>query len=354
MQLPMRALFLTLYPELVASPRYRVHQFLPYLRAHGVDCTVACPFTQDEYTRLRAKAAEGRARGYHLHEARKRGVQILGARKYDVVFLQKAVMSAYVREFAKQLRLRARKLIYDLDDAVHLSPPNTLPGFWKRFEEPNQATWLMQQADLVLAGNAWLRDEALAAGGRAEVFPTVVDTERFIPAPKSPDKFVIGWIGGPSTSEHVALLAEVLNDLEDAEVRLIGANPVRAAVEKAWHRPWSYDTEVHEVQEFAVGIMPLPKTDWARGKCALKALQYMACGVPCVATPLGAVNSIIEDGVNGLFADTPEEWRAAFAKLRDPKLRKRLGEAARRTAEEKFSLTVAAPQLRAHLKAVAG
>ncbi len=349
----MRALFLTLYPESVASPRYRVHQFLPYLQSHGVECTVACPFTQDDYTRLRAKAAEGRARSYHLHEARRRALQILGARKYDVVILQKAVMSAYVREFAKQLRLRARKLVFDLDDAVHQSPPNALPGFWKRFEEPGQATWLMQHADLVLAGNAWLRDETLAAGGRAEVFPTVVDTDRFVPATKVPEKFVVGWIGGPSTSEHVALLADVLNELDNAEVRLIGANPVRAAVEKAWHRPWAYDTEVREVQEFAVGIMPLPKTDWARGKCALKALQYMACGVPCVATPFGAVTDIIEDGVNGLLADTPDEWRAALSKLRDTKLRKRLGEAGRRTAEEKFSLDVAAPRLLAHLKAVA-
>lgn len=350
----MRALFLTLYPESVASPRYRVHQFLPYLRANGVECTVACPFMQDEYTRLRAKAADGRARSYHLHEARRRALQILGARKYDVVFLQKAVMSAYVRGFAAQLRLRAPKLIYDIDDAVHIEPPVSLPARWKRIEQPEQGVWLLQNADRVLAGNAWLRDEALAAGGRAEVFPTVVDTERFVPAQTPPDTLVVGWIGGPSTSVHVTPLAEVLNGLEDAEVRLIGANPVFAAIEKAWHRPWSFETEVQEVQSFAVGIMPLPKTDWARGKCALKALQYMACGVPCVATPFGAVCDIIEDGVNGLFADSPEEWRSAFAKLRDPVQRRKLGDAARQTVEDRFSLKVAAPKLRAHLEAVAG
>jgi glycosyltransferase involved in cell wall biosynthesis len=349
----MRALFLTLYPESMASPRYRVHQFLPYLRAQGIDCTVACPFTQDEFIRLRARAAEGRARSYHLHEARVRGVQILGARKYDVVFLQKAVMSAYVKGFAKQLRLRARKLIYDLDDAVHLAPPNALRGRWTRIEEPDQAAWLMANADLVLAGNSWLRDEALRAGGRAEVFPTVVDTERFTPADEAPEKFVVGWIGGPSTSEHVAPLAEVLNGLEDAEVRLIGANPVRAAIEKAWHRPWTHETEVREVQQFSIGIMPLPQTDWARGKCALKALQYMACGVPCIATPFGAVTDIIEDGVSGLFAQTPEEWRAAIERVRSAKLRAKLGKAARATVEERFSLHVAAPKLRAFLETAA-
>lgn len=350
----MRALFLTLYPESVASSRYRVHQFLPYLRANDVECTVACPFTQEEYTRLRAKAAEGHARSYHLHEARMRALQILGARKYDVVFLQKAVMSAYVRGFAPQLRLRAPKLIYDIDDAVHIEPPVSLPVRWQRIEQPDQGTWLFQNADRVLTGNAWLRDEALAAGGRAEIFHTVVDTDRFVPAQTPPDTFVVGWIGGPSTSAHVAPLAEVLNGLDDAQVRLIGANPVYAAIEKAWHRPWSFETEVQEVQSFAVGIMPLPKTEWARGKCALKALQYMACGIPCVATPFGAVCDIIEDGVNGLFAGSRAEWAIALERLRDAKLRKRLGDAARQTVEERYSLKVAAPKLRAHLEAVAG
>ncbi len=349
----MRVLFLTLYPESVASPRYRVHQFLPYLRAHGVDCDVACPFTAADYTRLRAPAAAGRARSYHLHEARARAMQILRARRYDVVFLQKAVMSAYVRGFASQLRLRARRLIYDLDDAVHLAPPNALPERWRRIEEPDQASRLLKDADLVLAGNSWLRDAAVAAGGRAEVFPTVVDTDRFTPGAGAPGKFVTGWIGGPSTSGHVAPLAEVLNGLSDAEVRLIGANPAHAAIEKAWHRPWTLESEVREVQDFSAGIMPLPRTGWARGKCALKALQYMACGVPCVATPFGAVLEIIRDGENGLFADTLDEWRAALERLRDPELRRRLGEAGRRTVEERFSLRMAAPKLLAILEAAA-
>jgi glycosyltransferase involved in cell wall biosynthesis len=349
----MRALFLTLYPESVASPRYRVHQFLPFLRARGVECDVACPFTAEEFAKLRAKAADGRARSYHLHEARVRALQILRARRYDVVFLQKAVMSAYVHGFASQLRLRARRLIYDIDDAVHLAPPNPLPARWRRIEEPDQALQLLKSADLVLAGNPWLRDAALTAGGRAEVFPTVVDTDRFTSAARNDDKLVVGWIGGTSTSDHLAPLAEVLNGLGDAEVRVIGANPVRAAIEKAWHRPWTLETEVREVQEFSVGIMPLPHTDWARGKCALKALQYMACGVPCVATPFGAVLDIIQDGENGLFAETLDEWHAALERLRDPALRRRLGEAGRRTVEEKYSLRVAAPQLLSILEVAA-
>jgi glycosyltransferase involved in cell wall biosynthesis len=349
----MRVLFLTLYPESMASPRYRVHQFLAYLGKNGVDCTVACPFSQQDFVRLRVNAANGRAGSYHLHELRTRTMQILRVRRYDVVFLQKAVMSAYLRGFAGLLRRNARRLVYDIDDAVHLEAPHSLPAHWRWVEESDQATRLFRSADLVLAGNKWLRDAALAAGGRAEIFPTVVDTDRFVPPAKPGEGFVVGWIGGPSTSGHLAPLAEVLDGLTGSEIRLVGADAVRARIEKAGHRPWSYETEVREVQEFSLGIMPLPQTEWARGKCALKALQYMACGVPCVATPLGPVREIIEDGVNGLFADTPAEWRAAIERLRDSEFRKRLGEAARRTAGERYSLKVAAPKLLALLESVA-
>jgi glycosyltransferase involved in cell wall biosynthesis len=348
----MRVLFLTLYPESAASPRYRVHQFLPHLRERGVTCEVACPFTEAEYVRLRAKAAAGRARSYHLHEARVRALQILRAGRYDVVFMQKAVMSAYVRGFATQLRQRARRLVYDIDDAVHLRSPHKLPRRWEWLEEPDQVNRLFLDADLVLAGNRWLADAALACGGRAEFFPTVVDTERFAPAANANEKFVIGWMGGPSTSANLATLAEVLGAIPDCEVRLIGADPVRAAIDGAWHRPWRYETEVAELQQFSIGIMPLGRTDWDRGKCGLKVLQYMACGVPCIATRCDVTMDMIEHERTGFLVDSPDEWRAAIENLRDPELRARIARAGREAVEGRFSLKVAAPKLVAHLEAV--
>lgn len=349
----MRVLFLTLYPESVASPRYRVHQFLPYLRANGVTCDVGCPFTDAEFICLRAKVAAGSARSYHLHEARVRAMQILRARKYDVVFLQKAVMSAYVRGFASQLRLRARRLIYDIDDAVHLGPPHKLPYRWEWLEDLRQIDQVFRVADRVLAGNAWLRDAARSMGARADFFPTVVDTDRFVPAPRGDGKFVVGWIGGASTSDNLAPLAGVLNSLDDCEVRLIGADPVRAAVERAWHRPWRYETEVAELQQFSVGIMPLNRTEWDRGKCGLKLLQYMACGISCVATRCDVTMDMIEDGRNGFLVESPQEWRDAIERLREKQLRERIGRAGRETVESRFSLRIAAPKLLSHLEAVA-
>ncbi len=162
----------------------------------------------------------------------------------------------------------------------------------------------------------------------------------------------MGWIGGPSTCENLNPIADVLSGLERAQVRIVGADPDRVAVEGAEHRPWSLASEVVDLQSFTVGLMPLPKDEWSRGKCALKAIQYMACGVPCVATPYGAVRDIIKHEQNGLFADSPAEWKNALERLRDPSLRARLGEAARETVETRYSLASAAPRMHELLESV--
>jgi glycosyltransferase involved in cell wall biosynthesis len=350
----MRVLFLTLYPESGASSRYRVHQFLPYLREHGIDCTVAAPFTEDEFTRLRAEAARGRAWRYHAHEYGTRMKQLMSARRYDIVVLQKAVMSVYVKGMVRVARSCARRLVYDIDDAVNLAPPHPLPRRWAWVGDAGQINKVFARADLVLAGNDWLKESAEAAGGRAERFSTVVDTDRFVPGARSASgEQVVGWIGGPSTSAHLRPIAKTLESLTNARVRLVGADRVQASVPMAEYVPWALDTEVSALQGFSVGVMPLPKTEWARGKCALKALQYMACGVPCIATPFGAILDVITDGVNGLFADSPDDWSSALERLRDPALRARLGSAGRRTVEERFSLRVAAPRLYRLLESVA-
>lgn len=358
----MRVLFLTLYPDAAASPRYRVGQFLPYLRAHGVACDVACPLTEPQWRALTGPDRRRRAFWYHYHETPRRLAQLLNSRRYDLVFVQKAVMTAYLRGMTGLLRACARRIVYDIDDAVHIAPPHPLGLPWRFFEDRAQVRKLMALADLTLAGNAWLVEETRKAGGRPIYFPTVVDTERFSPAPEARTStdgrgrartFRVGWMGNPSTTACLEPVAEVLSEFPDAAVCLIGADPARVSWSNASVRPWSYDTEVDELRRFSVGIMPQPSTPWMLGKCGLKALQYMACGVPCVASPAGAALEIIRDGENGLLAESPAEWRQAFDRLRDPALRRQLGAAGRATVEERYSLAGAAPRLLALLESAA-
>ncbi len=350
---PLRVLFLTLYPDVAASPRYRVTQFLPYLEAHGVECTVHCPLTGPEFATLTGPGRTRRPFHYHAKETPRRIRQILGACSYDIVFLQKAILTAYLRGMPALLRTCARRLVYDLDDAVHLAPPHPLRRVWRLLEDRGQVNKILAAADLVLAGNGWLAEAARDCGGPVALFPTVVDTDRFAPAPDPPIEYRVGWMGNPSTTSCLAPAASALETLEDGELVLVGADTGQTVVRKAIIRPWSLASEVEELQHFAVGIMPLPEADWHKGKCALKALQYMACGIPCVASPVGPARDIIVHNENGLLAETPAQWRDAFEQLRDPVLRQTLGAAGRATVEKQFSLRQAAPRLLELLESIA-
>lgn len=341
----MRILFLTLYPDVAASPRYRVTQFLPYLRDQGVECVVASAVTASQHARLTGPNRVVHAGWYHLVETPRRIAQLLGAGRFDIVFVQKAIMTAYVKGMDRLLRRIAGRVVLDIDDAVHLKSPHSLSPRFAWLQDSEQLDKVMAQADLVLAGNEWLSKAAQAAGARTEVFPTVVDTDRFVPASSPPDEFTIGWIGNPSTTPYLQEAADGLNQVKDARVCVVGAD-CNGLPSSNWEaRTWSLESEVADIQRFSVGVMPLPKTDWARGKCALKALLYMACGVPCVGTPHGAIEDIIEHGRNGFFADSPDEWREAIERLKDPDGRAAVGRAGRETVEENYSLTKAAPRL---------
>jgi glycosyltransferase involved in cell wall biosynthesis len=258
-------------------------------------------------------------------------------------------MTAYLRGLDGLLRGRARRLVYDIDDAVHLAPPHPLNGLWSKLEDRAQIMSLMKSADLVLAGNAWLAAAAREVCTKVELFPTVVDTDKYVPAASPPDCYRVGWIGNSSTTVCLEPAAHALVALQNAHICLVGAEadriPWLRRVDAYEVRRWSLTREVDELQRFSVGLMPQPRTEWMRGKCALKALQYMACGIPCVASPFGAALEIIRDGENGLFADSADAWLDAIDRLRDPALRQRLGEAGRETVVSHYALKQAAPRL---------
>jgi hypothetical protein len=118
--------------------------------------------------------------------------------------------------------------------------------------------------------------------------------------------------------------------------------------------PWAEDTEVTLIQSMDIGVMPLPDTPWTRGKCGYKLIQYMACGLPVVASPVGVNRDIVEHGVNGFLAESDDEWRAAVdALLNDADLRRRMGAAGRKKVEEQYSLQVWGPRVAQMLRSVA-
>jgi glycosyltransferase involved in cell wall biosynthesis len=251
--------------------------------------------------------------------------------------------------------------VADYDDALFHQYDQHRSG-WMRRLLGGKIARVMRGAHLVTAGNAYLADDARRAGApRVEIIPTVIDLERYPPAgvkPASDTPFTIGWINSPSTAKYLQAIAPALADVcadGKGRVRLIGSGPVDLPGVPVEVLPWNEATEVDELKRLDVGIMPLPDGPWARGKCGFKLIQYMACGLPVVASPVGVNSEIVEQGVNGYLAGTTAEWvQALNALLLDGDLRKRMGQAGRKKVGQEYSLQVTGPKLAGLIKAVVG
>lgn len=242
--------------------------------------------------------------------------------------------------------------VYDCDDAFFLKYRSGR----LRLLQPllgAKTDRLMGAAVAVTAGNAGLAAYAGRFSSSVALLPSVVDTDQFRPAEpsqaeRSGGPFTVGWIGSPSTASYMQLLIEPLQQLAlERLVRLLvvgGPAPAIAGVEVI-EQPWSLEQEVPLIHQFDLGVMPLPDTPWTRGKCAYKLIQCMACGIPVVASPVGANVDAVPPGC-GLLADSSQQWLAAFRQLAaDPALRSRFGAAARQWVEQHYSLRSALPVL---------
>jgi glycosyltransferase involved in cell wall biosynthesis len=189
-----------------------------------------------------------------------------------------------------------------------------------------------------------------AGASRVEILPTAVDVKKYplvSPRKESPI-FTIGWIGSPSTAKYLTAIVPALAKVCEGgrgKVVMIGSGAVELEGVPVEVRPWSEETEVRDLESCDVGIMPLYDGLWEKGKCGLKTIQYMACALPVVVSPVGVNKEIVEDGVTGILASSNEEWARALTTLRDDKaLRDRLGLAGRKRAEDRYSVQVVAPR----------
>ncbi|WP_366657479.1 glycosyltransferase family 4 protein [Fodinicurvata sp. EGI_FJ10296] len=350
-----RILILSRYGRQGASSRLRTMQYEPYLAAAGLEATYA-PFFNDEYlANLYSKRGQRLAFTRYFQNRRN---QLAAAPRPDIIWLEKEAFPWVPWVLEHRLLPRGVPIIADYDDAVFHRYDGHRNPIVRRILG-SKIDDVMRSSALVTAGNEYLADRAHAAGAkRVELVPTVVDMKAYASVSEGmpgtvaggTSRPVIGWIGSPTTwTDYMVPLMPLLEGIAqaaDADVHAVGADLGTSVPSRFQLFPWFEETEVDMIRQMTVGIMPLSDTPWSRGKCGYKLIQYMACGIPVVAAPVGVNSDIVRHGENGFLASTEDDWRTALRTLlSDPVLCRHMGQAGRHLVERKYTLQIQGPRV---------
>ena len=342
------------------AQRYRFEQWAPWLeREHGVSLDLH-PFESPTLTRilyepghLASKAA------WVAYDFARRFKAILAARSYHgVLIVREAALigpAIYERLFA----WTGKPILFDFDDAIWMQQPEhkSLVSLL-RFQRKTKA--ICRLATAVTAGNPFLAAFARKYNSSVSIVPSTIDLDDYPLIPEAADKrkFIVCWTGSATTLVHFEQARTALEQVAariPLVVKIICSKPPERPIGGAEMRfvRWSAEREAEEVGDCHVGIMPLPDNEFSRGKCGMKALQYMATGRPVVVSPVGVNTDIVREGENGYLAATDEEWVEALMTLAaSAELRARLGSAGRQRVERDYSAPVGAAKFAAALRAI--
>ncbi len=348
-----RVLALSPIPIEGAGCRFRIAQYVPYLHDAGFDVTMSSFYTR-EYFELVYQPGRGvRKAASFVGLALRTLNEALTAGSYDLVFIYREAIPLGPPLIERLIARQGKPIVYDFDDAIFLPAVSEANRSISFLKDPGRVARIIELSQEIVVGNEFLAGFARRYSDRVTVIPTAVDTDRFVPADRSgTPPLTVGWIGSPTTFPYLQGLMPQLQRLAERRpfvLKVSGAGkPVQFPGVHVETVPWSLADEVTLFNSCDVGVYPLTDDDWARGKCGFKAIQFMSCGVPVVAAPVGVNNEIVRDGENGLLAATPDEWVDKLDRLlTDPSLRRRLALAGRETIEQRYSLRVNAPRLAA-------
>lgn len=346
--MPGRGIVFAKYGTLAASTRQRIVQAIPYLEREGITIDIEPLFDNDCMHALFTQGKYGIANILRAYVNRLQTLVCI--KKYDFIWIQYELFPYLFGEIEALIRFTNKPIIYDFDDAVfhrYDQHPQTVI----RQLLGNKLAPLLRNSDIAFCGNAYLADYAKQYCKHTQIIPTTVDINRYKNKPQSPAIPTLGWIGSPSTWSY----CEPFTDLFSSFIK---SKQVSMLVVGAGNKPfpftfrdWSEATEVADIQAMDIGIMPLNDDPWARGKCGYKLIQYMACGLPVIASPVGVNRDIVEHGINGFLASTEQEWRSAIEQLlSDASLRERMGKAGRAKVETHYSIQQVGPRIAKHIQ----
>jgi glycosyltransferase involved in cell wall biosynthesis len=318
----MKVLFLIQGWEVAAS-RYRVLQYIPYLTSKGIEAKVHLyPKTFKEIFQFFNDLSQ-----------------------YHIIFLQR---NRFNQPLLGLFKRKSKRIIYDFDDAV-MYRNSTAPSPYSRTRERRFAR-IVRAADHVIAGNNFLKDQATRYTDRVTMIPTAIDQDKYSVKDyrAKKDTVTIGWIGDHGSIHYLAKMRPVFEELgkqyPNLELKIICDTFFDCEKIPVIKKIWSEKEEIADLKSLDIGVMPLTDDPWSMGKCGLKILQYYGVGVPTVCTPVGVNRDVVQDGINGFWAMTDEEWIEKLSTLiEDPSLRQTMGLRGREVVRESYSIQACAP-----------
>jgi hypothetical protein len=325
------------------STRFRIRQFIQPLAVHGVAVAEYRPFVEKYAT----PPSPWVGRLWTAAKLASRLPGLLGARMSDVVWIERELLAG---RFTLE-RFVSRPSVLDVDDAIWLTGQS---GYSER---------VASQCFGVIAGNSFIAEHYRTFARHVWIVPTSVDTDRWRPrAGGGGEVWTVGWIGTSGNLDYLSAIEQPLSNFlrRRSDARLLVVSDREPAFEKlpagAWRfEQWSEQREVELVASMDVGLMPLPDTEWARGKCGAKMLLYMASGLPVLVTPIGSNAEILSLGKVGLGPRAPEEWSEGLDNFySDRDLAAQCGAAGRRIAVQSYSVKANSARLAQIFRDVAG
>lgn len=330
-------------PNRSPSQRFRFEQYLGYLSQNGYSFDFSYLLNADDDKIYYAPGKIAGKMRIVLKSIFKRLGEVMKAKRYDLVFVQREAFMLGTAFFENAIGKKV-PMIFDFDDSIWLqtvSEANKKLGFLK---DASKTSKIIQQSKLVFAGNEFLAQYARRFNSNVVIVPTTIDTEVYqSQTTGSNDRVCIGWSGSFTTIEHFETAIPALKRIKEkygdkVYFKIIGDGKYYCKELETQGLPWKADTEIKDLSEIGIGIMPLPDTEWAKGKCGLKGLQYMALGIPTLMSPVGVNGQIIQNGKNGFLPHTEDEWVEYISTLVDNEsLRKQIGEAGKKTVDEQYS-----------------
>ena len=334
-----------LYKDRSPSQRFRFEQYLGFLENNNFQVSISSLITPKTDKVFYSSGNTIIKVLLFVKFIFKRAIDIIKAKKYDIIFVQREAFFTGTTFFERKFSSKSN-LIFDFDDSIWLPNVSNANKKFEWLKNYDKTKTIISYADAVIAGNKYLADYARQFNNNVRIIPTTINTDYHINKQrnKDKDKICIGWTGSPTTVQHFELAIPVLEKIKDkyhdlVYFKLIGEENYTNPKINLKGMKWSLETEIDDLSEIDIGIMPLPDDEWAKGKCGFKGLQYMALEIPTIMSPVGVNTEIIQDGVNGFLAKTEQEWIEKISLLIENKdLRLKLGKAGRKTVIEKYSV----------------